>query len=240
MSRSRTARVELFDEPVAAPRPELTYDERMRDMRARSERSTAMLQNAKRTAAETEAIGVATLAELERQGDVIDGLGRKLDKVDADLHQAGKHLNSIESIFGGIRNLFVRAKPPTALGTSMRAPRTRANSDPARPEAAARPEAPRSAAAWFTGGSAAAGPAAASRSPAVRFGDPTLDAEYSKQDETLDEMGEALARMKSLGTTIGKVTDDHIERLENTTYRVDRTAATLDKSTARVVRATRW
>lgn len=53
---------------------------------------------------ESEQIGIATAEELVRQGEQLDNIEQKTDKINADTKVSQRHLNGIKSIFGGIRN----------------------------------------------------------------------------------------------------------------------------------------
>lgn len=53
---------------------------------------------------DSEQTGIATAEELVRQGEQLDNIERKVDKINADTKVSQRHLNSIKSIFGGIRN----------------------------------------------------------------------------------------------------------------------------------------
>jgi synaptosomal-associated protein 29 len=53
---------------------------------------------------ESEQIGIATAEELVQQGEQLDNIEQKVDKINADTKVSQRHLNSVKSIFGGIRN----------------------------------------------------------------------------------------------------------------------------------------
>lgn len=53
---------------------------------------------------ESEQIGIATAEELVQQGEKLDNIEQKVDKINADTKVSQRHLNSIKSVFGGIRN----------------------------------------------------------------------------------------------------------------------------------------
>ena len=96
--------------------------------RRRGEEREALVEETRQTLAravrvshETEEIGRSTLEELHRQGKAIDRMERNLDKVDADLHESKKLLNSIGSWFGWVKNAFVRKRTPLPRGESCAA-----------------------------------------------------------------------------------------------------------------------
>lgn len=53
---------------------------------------------------DSEQIGVATAEELLAQGEQLDNVERKLDRILVDTKTSQRHLNGIKSIFGGIKN----------------------------------------------------------------------------------------------------------------------------------------
>ena len=60
---------------------------------------------------ETLRVGVDTVVELDRQGEQLNRVDRRLDDIDADLVQSKRHLRQIRSVFGGIVNWFSNDKP---------------------------------------------------------------------------------------------------------------------------------
>lgn len=57
---------------------------------------------------ESEDIGNETAHELVRQGEQLRRTEQKLDKIDSDLNTSQRHITSLKSMFGGIRNYFSR------------------------------------------------------------------------------------------------------------------------------------
>lgn len=53
---------------------------------------------------DSEQIGIATAEELLAQGEQLDNVERKLDKILVDTKTSQRHLNGIKSIFGGLKN----------------------------------------------------------------------------------------------------------------------------------------
>lgn len=53
---------------------------------------------------DSEAVGIATAEELVHQGEQLDNVERKTDKINQDMKSSQRHLNSIKSVFGGIKN----------------------------------------------------------------------------------------------------------------------------------------
>lgn len=53
---------------------------------------------------ETEQVGIATAEELHRQRDQLDKTKKQLDEINNSLRFSQKHLNSLKSVFGGLKN----------------------------------------------------------------------------------------------------------------------------------------
>lgn len=53
---------------------------------------------------DSERMGIATAEELLAQGEQLDNVERKLDKILVDTKTSQRHLNGIKSIFGGLKN----------------------------------------------------------------------------------------------------------------------------------------
>lgn len=62
-----------------------------------------------RLIAQSEEMGIAAAQELEEQGEQLDNIESKLDKVNSDVRATQKHLDSIKSVFGGLKNWFTGA-----------------------------------------------------------------------------------------------------------------------------------
>lgn len=75
------------------------------------QRSLESTRNSVRVLDETLRIGVDTAVELDRQGEQLNRVDRRLDDIDANLVQSNKHLRQVKSVFGGIVNWFSSDKP---------------------------------------------------------------------------------------------------------------------------------
>ena len=53
--------------------------------------------------------------ELLRQGEQLRRTEQKLDKINADLTVSQKHINSIKSVFGGLKNYFSKSEASIAM-----------------------------------------------------------------------------------------------------------------------------
>lgn len=61
---------------------------------------------------DSERMGVATAEELLRQGEQLDNIERKTDEINETMTVTQKHLNSIKSVFGGVKNWWTSKKKP--------------------------------------------------------------------------------------------------------------------------------
>ncbi|CAD5125790.1 unnamed protein product [Dimorphilus gyrociliatus] len=62
-----------------------------------------------RLIAQSEEIGITAAQELDQQGEQLDNIEKNLDKVNTDVRATQKHLDSIKSVFGGLKNWFTGA-----------------------------------------------------------------------------------------------------------------------------------
>uniref|UniRef100_T1IR56 t-SNARE coiled-coil homology domain-containing protein n=1 Tax=Strigamia maritima TaxID=126957 RepID=T1IR56_STRMM len=76
-----------------------------------SERSLGILS-------ETENIGIATAEELIHQREQLQNAESKVDDTNRTLRTTQKHINSIKSVFGGIKNYFSKTPDQPKLGPS--------------------------------------------------------------------------------------------------------------------------
>jgi synaptosomal-associated protein 29 len=69
---------------------------------------------------ESEKVGLSTAEELVNQGEKLVNVEKNLDTINNTMRVSQKHLNSMKSIFGGIKNYFSRGPeaPPPALPSS--------------------------------------------------------------------------------------------------------------------------
>lgn len=64
---------------------------------------------------ESEQIGFATADELMRQREQLTNVEVKVDEINSTMRISQKHLNSMKSIFGGIKSYFSRSNSTTAI-----------------------------------------------------------------------------------------------------------------------------
>jgi len=81
------------------------------------------LQSAKASVAlvyESEKVGVSTAEELVRQGEKLQNIDANLDSMNSTMRLTQKHITSMKSLFGGIKNYFSKTTndPPPSLTSS--------------------------------------------------------------------------------------------------------------------------
>lgn len=74
--------------------------------------SRAVVSRARARPVQTQAIGDSTLAELHRQGERLDGVGKRLDNIESDLSYSQKVIKVMRSPFGWIRNPKIKESEP--------------------------------------------------------------------------------------------------------------------------------
>ncbi|XP_030847762.1 synaptosomal-associated protein 29 [Strongylocentrotus purpuratus] len=83
---------------------QMEIDRRKQNMLSSTQRSMGLMY-------EAEQVGNETAAELLHQGEQLQRVDTKLDKMDKDLDISKRHITSMKSIFGGIVNYFNKPKP---------------------------------------------------------------------------------------------------------------------------------
>lgn len=72
---------------------------------------------------ESEQVGILTAEELVRQREQLQNVEQNLDKINSTMRISQKHINSIKSMFGGIKNYFSRGNTgDSAAVTANQAP----------------------------------------------------------------------------------------------------------------------
>lgn len=96
---------ELFSGPSSSVGEPMSRYEQMQQQKQQS--MNRQIDSTNRCLAniyDSEQIGVATAEELLAQGEQLDNVERKLDKILVDTKTSQRHLNGIKSIFGGLKN----------------------------------------------------------------------------------------------------------------------------------------
>lgn len=82
-----------------------TFEERRREL---EESTLVTSQRCLVVLRETEQVGIATAEELHRQREQLEKTKKQLDEINSSLRFSQKHLNSLKSVFGGLKKLPVR------------------------------------------------------------------------------------------------------------------------------------
>lgn len=78
-----------------------TFEQRRREL---EESTLATSQRCLGVLKETEQVGIATAEELHRQREQLEKTKKQLDEINNSLRFSQKHLNSLKSVFGGLKN----------------------------------------------------------------------------------------------------------------------------------------
>lgn len=109
---------------------DLSAEERLQRMMQEIEDSEARqlesTRNALRSIDDSERIGIATAEDLIHQREQLDNIENKTGKINQDLKTSQKHLTSIKSIFGGIKNWWNgdkdrQSQPPQSSSCKLQA-----------------------------------------------------------------------------------------------------------------------
>lgn len=173
---------------------------------------------------ESERLGIATAEELSHQGEQLNNIEYRVDKINQDTKVAQSHLNNIKSVFGGIKNWWSGKKvqevvqPPPSKGRQWQdnmPPSTSSQS--------------------MGAGAAAAHPALTVRGlektdgSASRKTQPTTEFEkYESQlDAELDGLSNGLARLKGLGMHLGQEIEEQNQQIDRINKKADRADITI-------------
>ncbi|XP_076367525.1 synaptosomal-associated protein 29kDa [Tachypleus tridentatus] len=197
---------------------------------------------------ESEQIGVATAEELDKQGEQLRNIERKVDDINSTMRISQKHLTSMKSLFGSIKNYFSGTgvqtrmdepedKKPGALMSKV----TKIKEEGATSNLSSHPGL-RVRGLDTSGFSEAVDDLEFTGStPAVRQ---SADSAYSikaqeyeeKFNKNLTNMSEGLSRLTQLAQGLGEELDDQNETLYRITGKVDRADDTLEHQNRQIHR----
>jgi len=184
---------------------------------------------------ETEKVGLHTAEELLHQKEQLTNVNEKLDSINSIMRVSQKHLTSMKSIFGGVKNYFSKTTDNNQLNNSrlstsasesklqstvetIRTTSENVNSQMNHP-ALRRKEVETSG---FEEGSASNGPIQTSTSQDFRSRD--IDVLL---DQNLDEMGQGLGRLKELARGLGDEIESQNSLLDNLATKSERAQDTI-------------
>lgn len=180
---------------------------------------------------DSEAMGVATAEELVQQGEQLDNVERKLDTVNADLKTSQKHLNSIKSIFGGIKTWWnkkdeqaipeepPRREPNRHLQEAIERESTR----PPGTHPALRLRSDDGSGFYDEADSGAASGGAHGGQQQQQQKSSEQSSYEAQLDENLDEMSVGMSRLKSLAMGLGDEIETQNDQVDRITGKVDNT-----------------
>lgn len=114
------------DDEIARQRQ--TFEHRRREL---EESTLVTSQRCLNVLRETEQVGIATAEELHRQREQLEKTKKQLDEINSSLRFSQKHLNSLKSVFGGLKNyLSGRMAPDQQQSSSAGIPRTNISPSP--------------------------------------------------------------------------------------------------------------
>ncbi|KAG7303416.1 hypothetical protein JYU34_011932 [Plutella xylostella] len=192
--------------------------ERQREIEQRtldsSSRSIGLLRD-------SEQIGIATAEELVRQREQLQNTNQRLDEINTNLNYSQKHLNGIKSVFYGLKN-YLSGKSETPPRSSV-SPASEAMKGTG-------PSSSRLNSTLDNLGNVASGVDRFGSHPSTRLrglddaptatamaSAPVTDSQRVNEmlDANLDEMVQAITRLKGLGTALTEEIDQQNELIEN-------------------------
>ncbi|XP_061399949.1 synaptosomal-associated protein 29 [Musca vetustissima] len=198
-----------------------SYQQKRREIEERSLQST---QRSLNMLYDTEQVGNATAVELAKQRDQLERTNKNLDDINASLRYSQRHLNSIKSVFGSIKNHLFG---------------TRENTVPNNPNT----ERKLSADASATPKARTEGVKTTIPSPSDKYDQHPIsrireDSSHRQQlmqsqqgrqnnpfeqqlEANLNEMSDNLSRLKGLATELGSEIEYQNDLLDNMTYKVE-------------------
>uniref|UniRef100_A0A8C4R7E7 Synaptosomal-associated protein 29 n=1 Tax=Eptatretus burgeri TaxID=7764 RepID=A0A8C4R7E7_EPTBU len=176
---------------------------------------------------ETEQVGLDTAQELSRQGEALGRTSRALDQIDKDMKTSQRHINSIKSVWWGIKN-YMRGKPEEAATTrksnvdETRQPNTRLqaamkqsfqNGEGEQPQG----DHPVLQHRWDNDANESP-PDAENDAHCARID--VVRACHKKMDNNLDEIGSGMSRLKNLAMGLQEEIDEQNELIDRVTDKV--------------------
>lgn len=167
---------------------------------------------------DSEQIGIATAEELARQREALQNTNKRLDEINTNLNYSQKHINGIKSVFYGLKN-YISGKSDPAPSKSQASPSTRSAGpsnnrlDETLDNMTRRDESDNF-----------------NSHPSTRLRDfdqqvvaPVTDSQRVNDmlDANLDEMVQAITRLKGLGAALGEEIDSQNELIDTIQDKVE-------------------
>ncbi|XP_049879175.1 synaptosomal-associated protein 29 [Pectinophora gossypiella] len=165
---------------------------------------------------ESEQIGIATAEELSRQREQLENTNKRLDEINTNLNYSQKHLNGIKSVFYGLKNYISGKSDQTPPSRSQASPDTRSTSGG--PSGSRLQDSIDNYSRGITSDDRFnAHPSARLRGiDEQSMAEPVSDSQRINKllDDNLDEMVQAIHRLKDLGCELGKEIDTQNELID--------------------------
>ncbi|XP_050408019.1 synaptosomal-associated protein 29 isoform X1 [Patella vulgata] len=177
---------------------------------------------------DSESIGIAAAEELVRQGEILDSVETKTGNINQNLKSSQGHLNSIKSVFGGIKTWWQGGNTTTPR-EPVSSPRKLQNTiDKEKQAVAASPKLKSGDVSGFYDDSDEnldsrflAGSSGKHPGQQKMFQPVTNSAREKDIDENLVLMSAGMARLKGLATGLGDEIDTQNEQLDRINRKVD-------------------
>ncbi|KOB78302.1 Ubisnap [Operophtera brumata] len=160
---------------------------------------------------DSEQIGIATAEELARQREALQNTNKRLDEINTNLNYSQKHINGIKSVFYGLKN-YISGKSDPAPTRSQASPSMRS----AGPSSSGLDD-------TLDNMTQRNGTDNYNSHPSTRLRDfdqqvaaPVTDSQRVNDmlDANLDEMVQAITRLKGLGAALGEEIDSQNELID--------------------------
>ncbi|XP_065093106.1 synaptosomal-associated protein 29 [Ochlerotatus camptorhynchus] len=198
-----------------------TFEQRRREL---EESTLATSQRCLGVLKETEQVGIATAEELHRQREQLEKTKKQLDEINNSLRFSQKHLNSLKSVFGGLKNyLSGRMGPDQQQNSSTGIPRTNISPSPSE-EIYPNPQDFRIPDNYWPDAATRIRPDYhhQSQDMVLTNGSTSAAGGFSHQlDQNLDDMRGNLSRLKHLALDLNQEIDSQNDLIDDISNRVD-------------------
>lgn len=215
--------------PPPQPKPTSTYGghigelERQRQLMLEKQREIEQrtLDSSSRSIGllrDSEQIGISTAEELARQREALQNTDKRLDEINTNLNYSQKHLNGIKSVFYGLKN-YISGKSDPPAAKSQVSPSMRS----AGPSSSALDNTLDNMTHRSDMDNFNSHPSTRLRNPDQQVTAPVTDSQRVNDmlDANLDEMVQAITRLKGLGAALGEEIDSQNELIDTIQDKVE-------------------
>lgn len=171
---------------------------------------------------ETEQVGIATAEELHRQREQLEKTKKQLDEINNSLRFSQKHLNSLKSVFGGLKNyLSGRMGQDQQQHSTTGLPRTNISPSPSE-DVYPNPQDFRIPDSYWPDATARRPNYHPTQDMAQTNGSAMPSGGFSQQlDQNLDDMRGNLSRLKNLALDLNQEIDSQNDLIDDISNRVE-------------------